>query len=102
MLIFSPKTDLQLRKERKEGVFISIFFTNQERNTKISRTHPRLRVIGKINPGGKGINKKKIEQEEKRGGSTVIRKKMRYQSLDSHQVRYYKPGLMSHFKSIMN
>ena len=51
------KTDMQLRKERKEGVFISIF-TNQERNTKISRTHPRLRVIGKINPGGKGINKK--------------------------------------------
>jgi hypothetical protein len=37
---------------------MSIFFTNQERNTKISRTHPRLRVIGKINPGGKGINKK--------------------------------------------
>ena len=52
------KPDLQLRKERKEGVFISIF-TNQEKNTKISRTHPRLRpVIGKINPGGKGINKK--------------------------------------------
>ena len=44
--------------KKKEGVFISIFFTNQERNTKISRTHPRLRVIGKINPGVKGINKK--------------------------------------------
>ena len=44
-------------KKKKEGVFISIF-TNQERNTKISRTHPRLRVIGKINPGEKGINKK--------------------------------------------
>jgi hypothetical protein len=44
-------------KERKEGVFISIF-ANQERNTKISRTHPRLRVIGRINTGGKGINKK--------------------------------------------
>jgi hypothetical protein len=43
--------------KRKEGVFISIF-TNQDRDTKISRTHPRLRVIGKINPGGKGINKK--------------------------------------------
>jgi hypothetical protein len=27
-------------KERKEGVFVSIF-TNQKRNTKISRTHPR-------------------------------------------------------------
>jgi len=47
-------------KKEKEEVFISIF-TNQERNTKISKkkkTHPRLRVIGKINPGGKGINKK--------------------------------------------
>jgi hypothetical protein len=51
------KTDLQLCKERKEGAFIYIF-TNQERNTKISRTYPRLRVISKINPGGKGINKK--------------------------------------------
>jgi hypothetical protein len=46
------------RKERKEGVFVSIF-TNQERNTKISRTHPRVRVIGKINTGGQGINKKR-------------------------------------------
>jgi hypothetical protein len=45
------------REERKEGVFISII-TNQERNTKISRTHPRLRVIGRINTGGQGINKK--------------------------------------------
>jgi hypothetical protein len=45
------------RKERKEGVFIFIF-TNQERNTKISKTHPRLRVIGRINTGGKGINKR--------------------------------------------
>jgi len=47
-------------KKEKEEVFISIF-TNQERNTKISKkkkTHPILRVIGKINPGGKGINKK--------------------------------------------
>jgi hypothetical protein len=44
-------------KERKEGVFVSIF-TNQERNTKISRTHPRLRVIGRINTGGQWINKK--------------------------------------------
>jgi hypothetical protein len=39
-------------------------FTNQERNTKISRTHPRLRVIGKINPGGKGINKKNRTRRE--------------------------------------
>jgi len=45
------------RKERKKGVFVSIF-TNQERNTKISRTHPRLRVIGRINTGGQRINKK--------------------------------------------
>jgi hypothetical protein len=44
-------------KKEKRVFYISIF-TNQERNTKISRTHPRLRVIGKINPGGKWINKK--------------------------------------------
>jgi len=50
---------------------------------------------------GKGLTRK-IEQEEKRGGSALIRKKRRDRSLDSHQVRYYKPGLMSYFKSIMN
>ena len=44
-------------EERKEGVFVFIF-TDQERNTKISTTHPRLRVIGRINIGGQGINKK--------------------------------------------
>jgi hypothetical protein len=51
------------RKERKEGVFVSIF-TNQERNTKISRTHPRLRVIGRINTSGQGINKKNCTRRE--------------------------------------
>ena len=50
---------------------------------------------------GKGLIRK-IKQEEKKGGLAVIRKKMRDRSLDSHQVRYSKPGLMSHFKSIMN
>jgi hypothetical protein len=45
------------REERKEGVFVSIF-TDKERNTKILRTHPRLRVIGRINTGGQLINKK--------------------------------------------
>jgi hypothetical protein len=44
-------------KEGKEGVFVSIF-TNQERNTKISRTHPRLRIIDRINTCEQGINKK--------------------------------------------
>jgi len=39
------------REERKEGVFVSIFI-DQERNTKISRTHLRFRVIGRINTGG--------------------------------------------------
>jgi hypothetical protein len=33
------------REERREGVLVSIF-TDQERH-QISRTHPRLRVIGK-------------------------------------------------------
>jgi hypothetical protein len=45
------------REERKEGVFVSIS-TYQERNIKISRTHPRLRVIGKINTSGQETNKK--------------------------------------------
>jgi hypothetical protein len=44
-------------KEGKEGVFVSIF-TNQERNTKISRTHPRLRIIDRINTCEQEINKK--------------------------------------------
>jgi hypothetical protein len=66
---------LQLHKERKEGVFIPIFFTNQERNTKISRTHPRLRVIGKINPGGKGINKKKLNKMRRGEGRLSLERK---------------------------
>jgi hypothetical protein len=45
------------RKKGKERVFVSIF-TNQERNTKISRTQPRLRIIGRINTCEQGINKK--------------------------------------------
>ena len=46
---------------------------------------------------GKGITRK-IEQEEGRGGSAVIRKKMRDRDLDSYQVRYFEHGLMSCFK----
>jgi hypothetical protein len=61
---------------RKEKEFFVSIFANQERNTKISRTHPRLRVIGRINTYGQGINKI-FEQEKKRGGSAVIRKKRR-------------------------
>jgi hypothetical protein len=69
------------------------------RPPQISRTHPRFRVIGKkINTGRQGINKKKIEQEEKRGGSAVIRKKRRDRDLDSYRVRYSEHGLMSCFK----
>jgi hypothetical protein len=41
---------------------------------------------------------RKIEKEEKRGGLTVIRKKMRDQDIDSYRVRYSKNGLMSRFK----
>jgi hypothetical protein len=61
---------------RKEKEFFVSIFANQKTNIKISRTHPRLRVIGRINTYGQGINKN-FEQEEKRGGSAVIRKKMR-------------------------
>ena len=46
---------------------------------------------------GKGLTRK-IEQEEKMGGSVVIRKKRRDQDLDSYRVRYSKHGLMSCFK----
>ena len=46
---------------------------------------------------GKGLTRK-IEQEEKRGGSAVIRKKRRDRDLDSYRVRYSKHGLMSCFK----
>jgi len=46
---------------------------------------------------GKGLTRK-IEQEEKRGGSAVIRKKKRDQDLASYRVRYSKHGLMSCFK----
>jgi hypothetical protein len=46
---------------------------------------------------GKGLTRK-IEEEEKRGGSAVIRKKMRDRDLDSYPVRYSKYGLMSCFK----
>jgi len=45
----------------------------------------------------KGLTRK-IEQEEKRGGPLVIRKKRRDRDLDSYRVRYSKYGLMSCFK----
>jgi hypothetical protein len=61
------------REERKEGVFVSIF-TDQERNTKISTTHPRLRVIGRINTGGKGI-KKKLNKKRRGEGQLSLEKK---------------------------
>ena len=41
---------------------------------------------------------RKIEQEEKRGGSVIIRKKMKDRDLDSYWVRYSKHGFMSCFK----
>jgi len=62
-----------VKKEKRE--FLYLFFTNQERNTKISRTHPRLRVIGKINPGGKGINKKKLNKKRKGEGRLSLERK---------------------------
>jgi len=46
---------------------------------------------------GKGLTRK-IEQEKKRGGWAVIRKKRRDRDLDSYRVRYSKHGLMSCFK----
>jgi hypothetical protein len=46
---------------------------------------------------GKGLTRK-IEQEEKREGSDVIRKKRRNRDLDSYRVRYSKHGLMICFK----
>jgi hypothetical protein len=46
---------------------------------------------------GKGLTRK-IEQEEKRGGSAVIRKKKKDRNLDSYRVRCSKHDLISHFK----
>ena len=51
-------------------------FIDQDRNTKILKTHPRLRVIGRINTSGKGINKKRREEgrlllERKKKGSKL-------------------------------
>jgi hypothetical protein len=50
---------------------------------------------------GKGLTRE-IEQKKKRGGPAVIRKKRRDRNLDLYWVRYSKPALMSHFKSIIN
>jgi hypothetical protein len=50
---------------------------------------------------GKGLTRE-IEQKEKRGGPAVIRKKRRDRNLDLYWVKYSKPALMSHFKSIIN
>jgi hypothetical protein len=61
-------------EKRKEGVFVSIF-TDQERNTKISRTHPRLRVIARINTGGQGINKKKLNKKRRGEGRLSLERK---------------------------
>jgi hypothetical protein len=44
-----------VKKEKKEFLYP---FLQIKRDTKISRTHLRLRVIGRINTGGQGINKK--------------------------------------------
>jgi len=66
------KISAAILKKEKNGVFVSIF-TNQERNTKISRTHPRLKVIDSTNTGGQGINKKRRAEGwlslERKGGS---------------------------------
>ena len=91
------KKNLQLSWRKKRGSFGIYFYKSREKH-QISRTLPRLRVIGKINTGGQGINKKIIEQEEERGGPAVIRKKRRDRDLDSYRVRYSKHSLMSCFK----
>jgi hypothetical protein len=43
--------------KKKRGSFGIYFYRSREKH-KISRTHPRLRVIGKINTGEQAINKK--------------------------------------------
>ena len=54
-LLTKKNSAATVRKEKR--VFVSTF-ANQERNTKISRTHPGLRLVGRINTCGQGINKK--------------------------------------------
>jgi hypothetical protein len=46
-----------------------------KRNTKISRTHPRLRVIGRINTGGQGINKKNLNKKRRGEGRLSFERK---------------------------
>ena len=64
----------------------------------IFTNHPSLRVVGKINTGGKGINKKR----RGKGRLPLKKKKRRDWNFDAYQVRYSKPDFMSHFKLIMN
>ena len=49
------KSTTIVRKEKREFLYP---FLQIKRETEISRTHPRLRVIGRINTCGQGINKK--------------------------------------------
>jgi hypothetical protein len=44
-------------KKVREGVFGIHFYKSREKH-QISRTYPRLRVIGRINTDGQEINKK--------------------------------------------
>jgi len=92
------KSAVIVRKEKRE--FLYPFFTNQERNTKISRTHLRLRVIGRINNGRQGINKKNwTRKEEGRVGYHLKENEgVEDRNLDFYRVRCSKHGLMSCFK----
>jgi len=50
------KSGATVRKGKRE--FLYPFFQIKRETLKISRTYPRLRIIGRINTFGQGINKK--------------------------------------------
>jgi len=66
-----------VKKEKREFLYLFL----EIKNTKISRTHPRLRVIGKINPGGKGINKKKLNKKRRGEGRQSLERKEGFKAL---------------------
>jgi hypothetical protein len=68
---------------------------NQERNTKIPRTHPRLRFIDGINTCEQGINKKLNKKKRKEGVENL--QLVEDQNLNSYRVRRSK-HLNIHFK----
>jgi len=91
------KSTTIVRKEKREFLYP---FLQIKRETEISRTHPRLRVIGRINTGWQGINKKIWTRRGEGRVDYHLKEKegVEDRNLDSYQVRCSKHGLLSRFK----